>query len=212
MNNTSNSNSLLNSIISKSENSQIARGDFVSDISEAVRPNNGYGMRKIVTILLLIVVLSLLGINVLGYTENVVEITISIIDNIFKYFGYSLVSLSKKTAEQSEKGVRFASSTIGETSKTILRNVDDILELPSSSTKNSAEIRYGYDDEEDISGRDDASSEIQQGSSSKSRPGYCYIGTDRGVRSCVKVGHYDKCMSGEVFPRMDMCINPKLRT
>ena len=41
--------------------------------------------------------------------------------------------------------------------------------------------------------------------------GYCYIGTDRGIRSCIDVSAGDKCMSGKIFPRMDICVNPSLR-
>lgn len=41
--------------------------------------------------------------------------------------------------------------------------------------------------------------------------GYCYIGTDRGVRSCIDVSPGDKCMSGQIFPRRDICVNPSLR-
>lgn len=41
--------------------------------------------------------------------------------------------------------------------------------------------------------------------------GFCYIGTDRGVRSCIDVLPGDKCMSGKIFPRMDICVNPSLR-
>jgi hypothetical protein len=41
--------------------------------------------------------------------------------------------------------------------------------------------------------------------------GYCYIGSDRNVRTCVKVGEKDTCMSGEVFPTIDLCINPTLK-
>lgn len=41
--------------------------------------------------------------------------------------------------------------------------------------------------------------------------GYCYIGTDRGVRSCIDVTPGDKCMSGKIFPRRDICVNPNLR-
>ena len=42
-------------------------------------------------------------------------------------------------------------------------------------------------------------------------PGYCYVGTDRNVRTCVKVGVGDKCASGKVFPTMDLCVNPNLK-
>ena len=42
-------------------------------------------------------------------------------------------------------------------------------------------------------------------------PGYCYVGTDRNVRTCVQVKTGDKCASGKVFPTMDLCVNPNLK-
>ena len=42
-------------------------------------------------------------------------------------------------------------------------------------------------------------------------PGYCYVGDDRNVRTCVKVGIGDKCVSGKIFPTMDLCVNPNLK-
>ena len=56
---------------------------------------------------------------------------------------------------------------------------------------------------------DDSTSVTQKHQSGKG--GYCYIGEDRGFRSCVKVEPSDKCMSGEVFSRHDICVNPTLR-
>jgi hypothetical protein len=40
---------------------------------------------------------------------------------------------------------------------------------------------------------------------------YCYIGYDNGQRECVDVHAGDICMSGEIFPSLDICINPGLR-
>ncbi len=44
-----------------------------------------------------------------------------------------------------------------------------------------------------------------------SKVGWCYIGEDRGYRSCAQVGASDKCMSGEIFPSQEICVNPTLR-
>jgi hypothetical protein len=54
---------------------------------------------------------------------------------------------------------------------------------------------------------DDATSRTQR----TGKSGYCYIGEDRGFRSCVKVGEQDTCMSGDIFPTQAICINPRLR-
>ena len=40
---------------------------------------------------------------------------------------------------------------------------------------------------------------------------FCYIGYDNGQRECTNVFDGDICMSGELFPTMDICINPHLR-
>ena len=53
----------------------------------------------------------------------------------------------------------------------------------------------------------EASSSV--GGSGKS--GWCYIGEDRGFRSCAQVGANDQCMSGDIFPSNELCINPNLR-
>lgn len=55
---------------------------------------------------------------------------------------------------------------------------------------------------------DDANSTIQQGSM---KSGWCYIGEDRGYRACAEVGVNDMCMSGDIFPSHEICVNPKLR-
>ena len=63
----------------------------------------------------------------------------------------------------------------------------------------------------DLEPKPDDSSSITQLSKPKAKAGYCYIGEDRGIRSCMKVGEADDCMSGDIFPTKDICINPRLR-
>jgi hypothetical protein len=71
-----------------------------------------------------------------------------------------------------------------------------------NSQKASAFETSGYQE-------DESTSNIQMGSS---KSGYCYIGEDRGYRSCAYVSESDKCISGEIFPSNEICINPNLRT
>lgn len=48
------------------------------------------------------------------------------------------------------------------------------------------------------------------------KDGYCLIGQEGmdGVprRACVRVGINDRCMSNKIYPTMDICVNPSLRT
>lgn len=41
--------------------------------------------------------------------------------------------------------------------------------------------------------------------------GWCYVGTDRGIRSCIDVGYNETCISQDIYPSRDKCINPNLR-
>ena len=55
---------------------------------------------------------------------------------------------------------------------------------------------------------DESHSTIQTGGG---KSGWCFIGEDRGFRSCAEVGPNDQCMSGDIFPSRDICVNPTLR-
>ena len=55
---------------------------------------------------------------------------------------------------------------------------------------------------------DDATSRTQI---PRTKSGYCYIGEDRGFRSCIEVTRDMKCMSGDIFPTRAVCVNPRLR-
>jgi Skp family chaperone for outer membrane proteins len=41
--------------------------------------------------------------------------------------------------------------------------------------------------------------------------GYCYIGFDNHMRECTDVYEGDICMSGQIFPTLDVCVNPEFR-
>jgi hypothetical protein len=57
---------------------------------------------------------------------------------------------------------------------------------------------------------DDSTSSIQM-SSTTGKAGWCYIGEERGFRTCAEVGVNDTCMSGNIFPSQQICVNPNLR-
>jgi len=57
----------------------------------------------------------------------------------------------------------------------------------------------------------DNSASRVQASRPTSKSGHCYIGEDRGFRSCIEVGEGDVCMSGDIFPTRAICVNPNLR-
>jgi hypothetical protein len=54
---------------------------------------------------------------------------------------------------------------------------------------------------------DEATSTLQ----GAGKDGWCYIGTDHTHRTCAHVTRNDTCMSGDIFPSQEICINPNLR-
>ncbi len=84
--------------------------------------------------------------------------------------------------------------------KNIANKIDD--------TSNKSKIKPMKKREVVLPVADDSTSLTQ---TSKSKAGFCYIGEDRGFRSCIEVGEGEVCMSGDIFPTQDVCINPNLR-
>ena len=66
-------------------------------------------------------------------------------------------------------------------------DVDDNNMIPENITESNNNHAIGYD-------------------------GYCFIGNNQNnVRTCARVYRNNKCMSGEIFPSLQICMNPELR-
>lgn len=55
-----------------------------------------------------------------------------------------------------------------------------------------------------------ANSRVQSNRAS-GKSGFCYIGEEEGIRSCVKVSEHDICTSGKIYSSKAICQNPILR-
>jgi len=80
----------------------------------------------------------------------------------------------------------------------------------TSGTKEPQIDRPTRAPEDDEYKPDDSYSTVQQNQST-GKSGWCFIGEDRGFRSCSPVSATDTCMSGDIFPNKDICVNPNLR-
>tara|TARA_B100000925_G_scaffold94111_1_gene68444 strand:+ start:48 stop:956 length:909 start_codon:yes stop_codon:yes gene_type:complete len=133
-----------------------------------------------------------LGIDVAaGATEDAIDLG-------QRALGASSTSTQKSSSEN--KSTSNSSSTKSSNTKSEKDDLDKAINDGSSNKNNN---------KQSIPEPDDATSKTQSSKASKS--GYCYIGEDRGFRSCIKVNDPNRCMSGEIFPTRDICINPTLR-
>jgi hypothetical protein len=190
------------------------------------------------TWLIIVLVLAFLGVNVFVYlakgTQDVSTFLQPIIEKVASVFG----GVTSQVVDVTAEGAKVVVGTTADTVNTGLTTVQEITPTnnepqPKSSTSqnkgqnvntiyppgdvaqanalnralNSSTPQKQQKDGEDYVA-DDSSSSIQQGAP---KAGWCYIGHDRGFRTCAEVGVNDTCMSGDIFPSHEICVNPRLR-
>lgn len=183
-------------------------------------------------IIAIILILLFLGINIFTYLGTSLDYAKNtfgpIFGNLFGSLTTDLGDLTKQTVQVGGEGIKGATdiatgtvtSGINVLQGQVNRNSDSNAtssattnysqNTPSKQTDLSNELSSALAHAENsIPQADDATSNTQKASSNKS--GYCYIGEDRGFRSCIKVNENDVCMSGDIFASEAICINPNLR-
>jgi hypothetical protein len=171
---------------------------------------------SITTWIIIILILSFLGFNIFSYLEKGTETLGSLINPVLNFFASITGNVVGKASNETQNVFQNIENTIvtdvaaANVSLTPSQNVAD-LNVSQSNTLNTAlnskqdsisRSSNGYQE-------DDINSNIQ---SKTSKSGWCYIGEDRGFRSCSEVGPSDECMSGDIFPSNEICMNPSLRS
>ncbi len=229
----SSSNSLSNTILQSSDSSMPEMPDiFSTNTTPDVSSNeNGFfeGIQNMspTTWLLIILILAFLGFNIFVYlakgTETINSVFSPIINMFSGIFGDTVSQVVNVTAEGTKKIVNSTAGAID----TGLSEVQQIVPNKASSSVSSVPVTKNQPDlmsnnslnkalntsqsSQQINNEyqaDEASSSIQSG---PPKSGWCYIGEDRGFRTCAEVGPNDKCISGDIFPSQDLCVNPSLR-
>lgn len=191
------------------------------------------------TWIIIILILSFLGFNIFAYLAKGTQDTTNFLAPILsKLFGTS-VAVSSQVVDVSAEGAKAVVGTTSnvlesgltaiqqatpntvpnpipnsQTAKSLAPIKDDKIKheaiqettlnkaLNTAQSQTQIQTKLNEDYEADY-----ASSSIQGGGKS----GWCYIGLDRGYRTCAEVGVNDTCMSGQIFPSHEICMNPSLR-
>ena len=167
---------------------------------------------------LIFTILLFLFLNIFAYVGQGQDYFSSIVDNFFMKFLYkqndhvrSLLGLPKiiedeDDEEEEESPNKIEKSTVPKSQSNLGKAIE----------KERAENEVLMDKKENnllmkklnsFKGDDSMESTIQ----SSLKSGWCYVGKDRGFRSCVRVRDSDTCISGDIFPSKEICINPTLR-
>jgi len=171
----------------------------------------GWSAGTITTIVLILVVLALLGLNIFTYLAKGTDLLSTLLGDT----AARVPGAIGDTLEMSARGTTLGLDVTGGA----IQDAGNILgkELNIHSRLGESRNRAFKDavDRRQMDGIDRYPSykpdKEDNGVQRPHKPGWCYIGTDRGYRSCIKVSDSDKCMSGEIFPTKDICISPSLR-
>jgi hypothetical protein len=177
----------------------------------------------IIIILLVLVILSLIGINLLAFAGKLVEdITTPLVPaftSLLSMIGFTTGNIIKGSADvvagTADLGIDIAKGTthsIGDllinstnpgldTSKQV--SLTDVLGVSRITTQQSTHVPQPVQS---------ANPTVTPINTQKAKAGWCYVGDFSETRGCVKVTEHDKCMSGQIFANKAECLNPQTNT
>lgn len=145
--------------------------------------------------LLIIVILSILGLNIFNYLATATDVAAKVTGGVAKEVTSAALSGTEQTVNVASVGTK---AGVDVATGAITGGIQELEKALDISVEEKGKQQYTPDDSD-------------SGVQMPKKSGYCYIGEESGYRSCVRVGKRDTCMSGEIFPTMDVCINPNLR-
>lgn len=189
---------------------------------------------------LIVVILLFLGVNIFTYLGDFLQVVkealAPLLKNILESLGYVVTETTKDVAQLSAEGAKLGIDVAAGTVESGVNVIQGQLDIDQGSNQGSMLSNTNTSTQNNSQGKsntmnsisnslssaladaeynsepmpDDATSSTQRSGPSKS--GYCYIGEDRGFRSCIQVKEGDTCMSGDIFPSQAICVNPSLRS
>jgi len=170
-----------------------------------------WSKNTIIIILGIILLLSLLGVNILtlfgNMVESVTEIFRPVVSVALANLGYASGTLldrsSDVVADASKTGIDILHGTVDSVGDLLIKASGQGAGQTLDININQPPIMAP------ISPLPNATtSPIQSSGSTKSQ--WCLVGEYNGTRGCINVSDQDKCLSGQVFPNQQQCLNPTL--
>jgi hypothetical protein len=147
----------------------------------------------LITILVVLLVFSLLGINILAIIGNfftsLVYLLKPLVLQILSIFGYVTGTVIEKSGEIVQKGG------------------DVLLDASIPNLNNIKGVNGSFANSQPMP---DSTTNPIQNPITSAKTGWCLVGEYEGRRGCIAIGDQDKCLSGQVFPNQQMCLNPTM--
>jgi hypothetical protein len=180
----------------------------------------------------IIIILIVLLAGIIGYTylEKEVNQWIANIKNYFETKKYTKKEKEHSEEQEKQKEIESENTPKEQTIEDIIKNVQT--DIKKKKNKNNKEEPVNYsassklnsspveeDVEEDkkdalqkaLNDASQAGGEVVPDGAESGKSGWCFIGSDNLSRTCAEIGVNDICMSDNIYPTKDVCINPRLR-
>lgn len=204
--------------------------------SESIAPSTSYSTSSsetgffdslkninVTTWLLIILILAFLGFNIFTYLAQGTQHFAGVFSSLTKLIS----GVAGQVVDVSAEGTKVV---VGETAEVVTAGLDKIQDITPNVSLSSVKGQPVKQQQVDVmqqstlnralntaqtqqpQQQDYEANEASSSIHTSGKAGWCYIGMDRGFRTCGEVGVNDTCMSGDIFPSQEICMNPNLRT
>jgi hypothetical protein len=179
------------------------------------------------TWLLIILILAFLGFNIFAYLAKGTQDITNFFAPLLKMVFGTTVAVTGQAVDVAAEGTKAVVGETGGAIKTGITAVQDITpngapssikgqqigqQQPDTTQQSTLNRALNTAQTQQSQQQDYQANEATSSVHSAGKSGWCFIGDDRGFRSCAQVGVNDTCMSGDIFPSQEICMNPNLRS
>ena len=162
---------------------------------------------NLVKLLIIAIILAFLGFNLFTFMGETTDMFVTVVKPVAELLGFTVGETVKNTVDTAAKGTKLGVDVATGAIDDAINLTEEVIGVdPLKNQVNKPRSSNNAGSPQP----DDATSKTQTATGNKKR-GFCYIGEDRGFRSCISVKNSDQCMSGKIFPTKEICENPSLR-
>lgn len=180
-------------------------------------------------IFITLLILALLGFNLFKYFGTIVDKLRQVLKPLLSVLGYYVGETSKQTIDMAAEGSKYGIDQVtNATDSTIdLAEKGMGVKKPTKKTEKAKKVEKPTINESEnqkkvintinkkITEKQDKPVQIKpietEENKVSSKGNWCFLGKEKNVRQCVEIRDSNNCISNELFPTEQLCINPTLR-
>ena len=196
-----------------------------------------FSFKSVLFWILMVIVLALLGLNIFKYLSEGTDFLAKIIAPITAFIATITGDTAKTTVSTASDGTQKIIEKTSDTARNVvdysaqgttksisflqgkIKKDDPAAAAIATATATAANendepinpLVADIDNINDNLSKKEKTDEPEPIQTAAQKQGYCYIGKINDTRYCAKVSGKAQCMSGDIYPSENLCINPNLR-